>query len=66
MKKIIDLYPEYPNEWLYRDLGDDNRQFEPSVSIRFDDLDLWHECTNEEKEEWERNHSGEDSSDDIL
>ena len=63
MKRIIDLYPEAPNEWLYRDHDDDllpdgtpRRQFEPSVTIPFADLPLWHECTTAEKEAWEAEH----------
>ena len=63
MKRIIDLYPEAPNEWLYRDHDDDllpdgtpRRQFEPSVTIPFADLPLWHECTTAEKQAWEAEH----------
>ena len=69
MKRIIDLYPEAPNEWLYRDHDDDllpdgtpRRQFEPSVTIPFADLPLWHECTTAEKEAWEAEHLPEDPS----
>ena len=63
MKRIIDLYPEAPNEWLYRDHDDDllpdgtaRRQFEPSVTIPFADLPLWHECTDAERRDWEEQH----------
>ena len=66
-EKIIDLYPEAPNEWVYRDHDDDllpdgtpRRQFEPSVTIPLSDLDLWHECTDMAKVDyeawWERQH----------
>ena len=45
MKKIIDLYPEAPNEWLWRDHAEDvKREFYPSVSIPAQDEPLWHEC----------------------
>ena len=67
MKRIIDLYPEAPNEWLYRDHDDDllpdgtpRRQFEPSVTIPFADLPLWHECTTAEKQAWEAEHLPEE------
>lgn len=63
MKKIIDLYPESPNTWVYRDHDDDllpdgtpRRQFEPSVSVRIEDEHLWHECTDADKQEWEADH----------
>ena len=62
-EKIIDLYPEAPNEWVYRDHDDDllpdgtpRRQFEPSVTIPLSDLDLWHECTTADKQAWEEQH----------
>ena len=64
MKKIIDLYPEAPNEWLWRDHAEDvKREFYPSVSIPAQDEPLWHECTDEEKtayeEEWAAQHPEE-------
>ena len=64
MKKIIDLYPEAPNEWLWRDHAEEvKREFYPSVSIPAQDEPLWHECTDEEKtayeEEWEAQHPEE-------
>ena len=64
MKKIIDIYPEAPNEWLWRDHAEDvKREFYPSVSIPAQDEPLWHECTDEEKtayeEEWAAKHPEE-------
>ena len=61
MKKIIDLYPEAPNEWLWRDHAEDvKREFYPSVSIPAQDEPLWHECTDEGKTayeaEWAEQH----------
>ena len=61
MKKIIDLYPEAPNEWLWRDHAEDvKREFYPSVSIPAQDEPLWHECTDMAKVDyeawWERQH----------
>lgn len=66
-EKIIDLYPEAPNEWVYRDHDDDllpdgtpRRQFEPSVTIPLSDLDLWHECTDQQRRDWEEQHPDPD------
>ena len=64
MKKIIDLYPEAPNEWLWRDHAEDvKREFYPSVSIPAQDEPLWHECTDDEKtaygSEWTSKHPEE-------
>ena len=61
MKKIIDLYPEAPNEWLWRDHAEEvKREFYPSVSIPAQDEPLWHECTDMAKVDyeawWEREH----------
>ena len=45
MSKIINWYPDAPNEWLWRN-HDMNvkREFFPSVSIRYEDMPEWHEC----------------------
>ena len=60
MKKIIDLYPEAPNEWLWRDHAEDvKREFFPSVSIPAQDEPLWHECTDEEKTAYEAEWSAQ-------
>ena len=63
MRKIIDIYPEAPNTWVYRDHPDDpmpdgtpRRQFEPSVSVRIEDEPLWHECTDPQRRDWEEQH----------
>ena len=64
MKKIIDLYPKAPNEWLWRDHAEDvKREFFPSVSIRFEDMPEWHECTEADRlayeAEWSAKHPEE-------
>lgn len=64
MKKIIDLFPEAPNEWLWRDHAEEvKREFYPSVSIPAQDEPLWHECTDDEKTayeaEWSAKHPDE-------
>ena len=54
MSKIIDWYPDAPNEHLWRnhDLNV-KREFFPSVSIRFEDMPEWHECETRYKEGYE-------------
>ena len=54
MRKIIDWYPDAPNEHLWRnhDLNV-KREFLPSVSIRFEDMPQWHECETRYKEGYE-------------
>ena len=64
MKKIIDLYPEAPNEWLWRNHElQTKREFFPSVSIRFEEMPEWHECTEEDRlayeSEWSAKHPEE-------
>ena len=64
MKKIIDIYPKAPNEWLWRDHElQTKREFFPSVSIRFEDMPEWHECTEEDRiayeAEWSAKHPEE-------
>ena len=64
MKKIIDLYPDAPNTLLWRN-HDMNvkREFFPSVSIRFEDMPEWHECTEADRlayeAEWSAKHPEE-------
>ena len=61
MSKIINWYPDAPNEWLWRN-HDMNvkREFFPSVSIRFEDMPEWHECTEADRiayeAEWAAKH----------
>ena len=64
MKKIIDLYPEAPNEWLWRDHAEDvKREFFQSVSIRYEDVQEWNECTEADRiayeAEWSAKHPDE-------
>ena len=53
--------PTPPNEWLTRLLTHDekDREFAKVLSLP-DGATPWDECTNEEKEEWEREHRPED------
>lgn len=64
MSKIINWYPDAPNTLLWRN-HDMNvkREFFPSVSIRFEDMPEWHECTESDRlayeEEWAAKHPEE-------
>lgn len=46
--------PIPPNEWLYED-REDGRYFTTFV-ILGKNAQKWAECTNEKKEQWEREH----------
>jgi len=54
MENFITQYPTPPNEWLYKD-ENENRLFSDYV-IRPTDSEPWNECTNADKEEWEKSH----------
>lgn len=63
MKQTINLYAG-EGCWLYKDEEDGSRQFLQSVTIPGADcLPYWHECTNEEKEQWEADHAPEEPED---
>jgi len=47
--------PTPPNEWLYKDITENDRRFSPFV-IRPENSQPWAECTNAEKEQWEADH----------
>lgn len=47
--------PSKPENWLYKDYNEYNRQFSKFVRLGKNDMP-WPECTTEEKEEWEREH----------
>lgn len=53
--------PKIEGNWLYRDSGND-RYFTTIVALGVDDAE-WPECTNEEKEQWEREHKPEEPED---
>ena len=43
--------------WLWRDHAEDvKREFYPSVSIPASDEPLWHECTDQQRRDWEEQH----------
>lgn len=61
MKIIIDKYGnrnEYADEgnWLYQDRSENDRYFTDMVLLGKHE-EPWAECTNAEKEEWEREHN---------
>ena len=47
--------PTTPENWLYRDLSEDNRVFSKKVYLGKNDTE-WDECTNEDKLQWEAEH----------
>lgn len=54
MSKIINWYPDAPNTLLWRNHDlQTKREFFPSVSIRFEDMPEWHECTTADKSAYE-------------
>lgn len=52
---IIIQRPNEGYDWLYEDRGEDWRYFTDVVCLA-EGAPLWAECTNAEKEEWEREH----------
>ena len=64
MSTIINLYPDAPNTLLWRNHDlQTKREFFPSVSIRFEDMPEWHECTEADRiayeAEWSAKHPEE-------
>ena len=64
MSKIINWYPDAPNTLLWRNHDlQTKREFFPSVSIRFEDMPEWHECTEADRlayeSEWSAKHPEE-------
>lgn len=47
--------PSVEGNWLYQDRGENDRYFTTIVYLGKHEP-AWAECTNEEKEEWEREH----------
>ena len=47
--------PKNPENWLYRDLSEENRVFSKKVYLGKNDTE-WDECTDKEKEAWEAAH----------
>lgn len=55
MKTSIPQYPTPPNTWLHDGAPDYTRIFTDYI-IRPETAPAWAECTDAEKEEWEREH----------
>ena len=53
---VIGLHPEEPNEWIYTEPEPDHREFVPSITTRPDDQPNWHECTDQQRRDWEEQH----------
>ena len=56
--------PTTPENWLYRDLSEDNRVFSKKVYPGKNDTE-WDECTNEDKEAWEAAHPIEEPTESV-
>ena len=48
--------PSVESNWLYQDRGENDRYFTKKVILGKNEPE-WAECTNEEKEQWEKEHS---------
>lgn len=55
MNEIRKQEPSSPDNWLHDDAQDYTRIFSKLVYLG-KDAEPWAECTNEGKEEWEREH----------
>ena len=55
MSEIRKQKPSKPENWLHDNAQDYTRIFSKLVYLG-KDAEPWAECTNEEKEEWEREH----------
>lgn len=51
--------PTPPNEWLYKDISENERWFSDEI-CRPVGSEPWMECTNAEKEQWESEHQPEE------
>ena len=58
MEELRIQRPELPNNWLYEDWENDVRIFSKEVALGCKAAP-WLECTNEEKEQWEMQHTNE-------
>lgn len=56
--------PTPPNEWLHNKAQDHTRIFANYI-IRPTTTPAWAECTNAEKEQWEREHPQPDPTEDV-
>ena len=50
--------PVNPDNWLYKDFEENRREFSKFIYLGKEDTQ-WGECTNEEKETYEREHEPE-------
>lgn len=56
--------PKNPDNWLFRDLSEDNRLFKKKVYLGKNDTE-WDECTNEDKLAWEAEHPVEEPAEPV-
>ena len=55
MEDIRKQVPSNPDNWLYRDMSEDDRIFAKLVYLGINDTE-WPECTDKEKKDWEKEH----------
>ena len=55
MNDIRKQVPSNPDNWLYRDMSEDDRIFAKLVYLGINDTE-WPECTDTEKQDWEKEH----------
>ena len=58
MEKLRIQRPEISGNWLYEDWDNDIRIFSKEVALGCR-ATPWLECTNAEKEQWEKEHNSE-------
>ena len=58
MKETRKQVVSNPDNWLYNDIDENNRQFEKGVYLG-KGAPEWLECTNQEKIDWEEEHGYE-------
>ena len=56
--------PKNPDNWLFRDLSEDNRLFKKKVYLGKNDTE-WEECTDEDKKAWEAAHPIEEPTEPV-
>lgn len=55
MNDIRKQEPSTPDNWLYRDLSENDRVFAKVVYLGINDTE-WPECTDQDKRKWEEDH----------
>ena len=62
MRNYTEQVPIPPNEWLYKDEGEESRLFAKKVALP-EGAEPWSGCTDAEKVQWEEAHRPPDPED---